>query len=262
MGERFGFRPGDYRGRAVYGAQARRGPRGRRAGGDERRGDGRLRRELPAQTRHAEGLHRDVLARFRPLRAGRPHAPGCDQYDLLLQGGEAFARECFGEEAVWIPYIRPGFALSVQVGGAVKNNPEVKFVLLAKHGLVTWGDTHEESYGRTIEAINRAAQFVAGRAGEPFGGTKVEPLAPHRREALLAKVLPALRGALSSGTRGGVAQDTARGLHLRRGPRFRLRARLGGSLPGRRGVPGSPGQDEGQTPLGGLRPRERGRGRA
>ena len=115
------------------------------------------------------------------------------------QGGEAFARECFGEEAAWIPYIRPGFALSVQVGEAVKNNPEVKFVLLAKHGLVTWGDTHEESYARTIEAINRAAQFVAGRAGEPFGGRTVEPLAPHRREALLAKVLPALRGALSSG---------------------------------------------------------------
>ncbi|HET6661446.1 MAG TPA: class II aldolase/adducin family protein, partial [Rubrobacter sp.] len=65
-------------------------------------------------------------------------------------GGEAFARECFGEEAVWIRYIRPGFALSAQVGEAVKNNPDAKFVLLAKHGLVTWGDTHEESYARTI----------------------------------------------------------------------------------------------------------------
>ncbi|HZC19678.1 MAG TPA: SDR family NAD(P)-dependent oxidoreductase, partial [Rubrobacteraceae bacterium] len=62
------------------------------------------------------------------------------------------------------------------------------------------GDTHEESYGRTIEAINRAAEFVASRAGEPFGGKKVEPLAPDRREALLAEILPALRGALSSGT--------------------------------------------------------------
>ena len=115
------------------------------------------------------------------------------------RGGEDLARECFGEEAVWIPYIRPGFTLSKQVGEAVKNNPDAKFVLLAKHGLVTWGDTHEESYGRTIEAINRAAEFVSGRAGEPFGGRKVEPPAPERREALLAEVLPALRGALSSG---------------------------------------------------------------
>jgi len=116
------------------------------------------------------------------------------------EDGESLAAECFGDEAVWIPYIRPGFTLSKQVGEAVKNNPDAKFVLLAKHGLVTWGDTHQESYGRTIEAINRAARFVAGRAGEPFGGKKVEPPAPDRREALLAEVLPALRGALLSGT--------------------------------------------------------------
>jgi rhamnulose-1-phosphate aldolase/alcohol dehydrogenase len=116
------------------------------------------------------------------------------------EGGEELARECFGEEAVWIPYIRPGFTLSKQVGEAVTNNPNARFILLAKHGLVTWGDTHEESYGRTIEAINRAAEFVAGRAGEPFGGRTVEPPAPERREELLAKLLPALRGALSSGS--------------------------------------------------------------
>src|ERR687894_737783 len=115
-------------------------------------------------------------------------------------GGEALATECFGEEAVWIPYIRPGFTLSKQVGEAVRSNPNVRFILLAKHGLVTWGETHEESYGRTIEAINRAAEFVASRAGEPFGGRSVEPLTPERRVALLAEVLPTLRGALSSGS--------------------------------------------------------------
>jgi rhamnulose-1-phosphate aldolase/alcohol dehydrogenase len=116
------------------------------------------------------------------------------------EGGEALATECFGEEAVWIPYIRPGFTLSKQVGEAVRSNPNVRFILLAKHGLVTWGETHEESYERTIEAINRAAEFVASRAGEPFGGRAVEPLPSERRESLLAVVLPALRGALSSGS--------------------------------------------------------------
>src|SRR5215216_233531 len=115
------------------------------------------------------------------------------------ENGEGLARECFGEEAVWIPYIRPGFTLSKQVGEAVRDNPNARFVLLAKHGLVTWGDSAEESYGRTIVAINRAAEFVAGRAGEPFGGRKVEPPPQERREELLAEVLPALRGTLSSG---------------------------------------------------------------
>jgi rhamnulose-1-phosphate aldolase/alcohol dehydrogenase len=115
------------------------------------------------------------------------------------KGGEELAAECFGEDAVWIDYIRPGFTLSKQVGKAVRSNTNARFVLLAKHGLVTWGETHQESYGRTIEAINRAAEFVAQRGGEPFGGRSVKPLSPERREALLAEVLPALRGALSSG---------------------------------------------------------------
>ena len=61
------------------------------------------------------------------------------------ENGEELARECFGEEAVWIPYIRPGFTLSKQVGEAVSNNPGAKLVLLAKHGLVTWGDSSEEA---------------------------------------------------------------------------------------------------------------------
>ncbi|MDQ3792063.1 MAG: bifunctional aldolase/short-chain dehydrogenase [Actinomycetota bacterium] len=116
------------------------------------------------------------------------------------EGGEELAAECFGEEAFWIPYIRPGFTLSKQVGEAVRSNPNARFVLLAKHGLVTWGEAHEESYSKTIEAINRAAEFVASRAGEPFGGRTVEPLPSERREVLLAEVLPTLRGALSSGS--------------------------------------------------------------
>ena len=115
--------------------------------------------------------------------------------------GEELARECFGDEAVWIPYIRPGFTLSKQVGEAVRDNTQARFILLAKHGLVTWGETHEESYSRTIEAVNRAAGFVAERSeAQSFGGQGMEPLPAEEREALLAAVLPALRGAISGET--------------------------------------------------------------
>ncbi|MBA2691999.1 MAG: bifunctional aldolase/short-chain dehydrogenase [Rubrobacter sp.] len=115
------------------------------------------------------------------------------------ENGEALARECFGDEAVWIPYIRPGFTLSKQVGEAVKNNPNARFILLAKHGLVTWGETGEESYEDTIEAVNRAAEFLASRAGdkEPFGGARLPPMSREKRDELLAAALPALRGSLS-----------------------------------------------------------------
>src|SRR5262249_49385561 len=71
--------------------------------------------------------------------------------------GERLAEECFGPDAVWIPYLRPGFALSRLVAQALDAHPEARIVLLAKHGLVTWGESAEESYAATLEAINRAA---------------------------------------------------------------------------------------------------------
>jgi rhamnulose-1-phosphate aldolase/alcohol dehydrogenase len=113
--------------------------------------------------------------------------------------GERLAEECFGTDAVWIPYIRPGFALSKLVAEAVASSPAAGIVLLAKHGLVTWGATAAESYAATLDAINRAAAFVEERrsAAEPFGGAARAPLEHDRRVALLAEVMPALRGALS-----------------------------------------------------------------
>jgi len=112
--------------------------------------------------------------------------------------GERLAEECFGADAVWVPYIRPGFALSKLVAEAVAANPEAKMVLLAKHGLVTWGATAAESYAATLDAINRASAFVEAErtGGEPFGGAKRAALDDEGRVALLGEVLPALRGAL------------------------------------------------------------------
>src|SRR3954463_9188672 len=86
--------------------------------------------------------------------------------------GEALVAECFGHRAAWIPYIRPGFTLSKQVGAAVRENPGLRLVVLAKHGLVVWGDSAEEAYRRTIEVIDRAVAFVNERVGAAprFGG--------------------------------------------------------------------------------------------
>ena len=113
--------------------------------------------------------------------------------------GERLAEECFGSDALWIPYLRPGFALAKLVAEAVTDRPEAGIVLLAKHGLVTWGDTAEASYAATLDAINRAAAFAAERERDQraFGGSRLEPLAVAEREDLLADVLPSLRGAVS-----------------------------------------------------------------
>ncbi len=116
--------------------------------------------------------------------------------------GERLVHECFGDEAAWIPYIRPGFTLSKQVGEAVRANPDLKLVVLAKHGLIVWGDTAEEAYRRTIEVINQAVEFVNERTAgvARFGGRHpdADAVEDHGGASLLHELVPAIRGAVSS----------------------------------------------------------------
>jgi rhamnulose-1-phosphate aldolase/alcohol dehydrogenase len=122
--------------------------------------------------------------------------------------GERLVAECFGDEAAWIPYIRPGFTLAKQVGTAVRENSGLRLVVLAKHGLVVWGDSAEEAYRRTIAVINEAAEFVNARTAERprFGGSLATSF---DRRAVLRDVLPALRGAVSSEHSKILAVDTS-----------------------------------------------------
>ncbi|MES1247809.1 MAG: bifunctional aldolase/short-chain dehydrogenase [Actinomycetota bacterium] len=111
--------------------------------------------------------------------------------------GERLAAECFEGDAIWIPYLRPGFALSKLVGEAIRERPEAKLILLAKHGLVTWGDTAEAAYEATLDAVARAATFVEARRGSGTAEGRRPAIEPEERDELLAAVLPLLRGAVS-----------------------------------------------------------------
>jgi rhamnulose-1-phosphate aldolase/alcohol dehydrogenase len=121
--------------------------------------------------------------------------------------GERLLRECFGDGAAWIPYIRPGFTLSRQVGEAVRDNPDLKLVVLAKHGLIVWGESAEAAYRKTIEVINQAVSFVNERTGDAsrFGGRKLAAENPE----LLHDILPAIRGAVSSERAKVLTVDTS-----------------------------------------------------
>jgi rhamnulose-1-phosphate aldolase/alcohol dehydrogenase len=115
--------------------------------------------------------------------------------------GRALVAECFGDSAAWIEYIRPGFTLAKQVGEAVRADPDLRLVVLAKHGLVVWGQTAREAYEQTVAACNEAAELVNSRSEGTgrFGGPAANgALSADARAAALEQVLPALRGAVSS----------------------------------------------------------------
>jgi rhamnulose-1-phosphate aldolase/alcohol dehydrogenase len=115
--------------------------------------------------------------------------------------GRELIRECFGDAAAWVDYIRPGFTLAKQVGSAVRENPGLGLVVLGKHGLVVWGETAKEAYERTVAVCSQAADFVNGRAGGAvrFGGAGAGTrLDLEQRRQTLQAILPVLRGAVSS----------------------------------------------------------------
>lgn len=122
-------------------------------------------------------------------------------YFACAADGQRLATDCFGEKLIWIPYRRPGFGLAREVALAVRAKPEARLVILAKHGLITWGETDAECSASTLATIAQARNFVeaqiaqAGRA--VFGGPRVTPLPQPERHALAVQIAPVLRGLVS-----------------------------------------------------------------
>jgi len=113
--------------------------------------------------------------------------------------GKEIARDIFGDRFVWVPYIRPGFKLSKMIAEGVTANPKAELVLMEKHGLVTWGETSEACYAKTIAVINEAEAYIDARVNEwkMFGGAKYDPLPADVRKSIAAQVMPVVRGAVS-----------------------------------------------------------------
>jgi rhamnulose-1-phosphate aldolase/alcohol dehydrogenase len=114
----------------------------------------------------------------------------------------------FGREVVWLDYQRPGFAMSKRIAELLEEHPGARAVLLAKHGLVTWGETSEESYRATLELVTRSAEALvrAGDGGFGLGGWSVRPAADKEAERLLVAALPALRGELLADAPGVILE--------------------------------------------------------
>lgn len=123
-------------------------------------------------------------------------------YFACAADGESLARDCFGDALIWIPYRRPGFGLAREVALAVRAKPDAKLVILAKHGLITWGEADEDCYATTMRTIAYARDYVEARitrANRPvFGGLRVSPLASEACHTIAAQIAPVLRGLVSA----------------------------------------------------------------
>ncbi len=113
--------------------------------------------------------------------------------------GQSAAHDIWHGAVGWLSWQRPGFDLGLRLRRYVADNPNLRGVVLAGHGLICWGDTSQSCYENTLQLVGDAARYLNERLGRraAFGGVRVAPLPHDERFRLAADLMPKLRGLMS-----------------------------------------------------------------
>jgi rhamnose utilization protein RhaD (predicted bifunctional aldolase and dehydrogenase)/NAD(P)-dependent dehydrogenase (short-subunit alcohol dehydrogenase family) len=124
------------------------------------------------------------------------HSHALDVLALVDQeDSENLMRQVFGNRVGYLPYIMPGFLLAKAAASQFRRDPQVEGLVLSKHGLVSFGDTARQSYARTVELNNLAADFVQKNRRRPVF---ISLEWPGKEIASQADIAPILRGCLAN----------------------------------------------------------------
>ena len=121
------------------------------------------------------------------------------------------SRECFGDEAAWIPYIRPGFTL-VQAGrrgGARQPGPEARRARQARPGRVGRHAPRRPTGARSRSSTRPSRSSTSAPATRRASAARSRR-ADARSRSSLRELLPAIRGAVSSERAKVLTVDTSR----------------------------------------------------
>lgn len=108
--------------------------------------------------------------------------------------GEARIREIYGDDVMIVPYVMPGFELAKVCARRFKAEakPSTIGIVLLKHGLFSFGETAEESYGRMISLVERAEAYLRQR-----GAWELPPISPLGHIGPMRAHLAELRGQIA-----------------------------------------------------------------
>src|SRR5699024_11075414 len=95
------------------------------------------------------------------------------------------------------------------IAESVEKNPKAEFVIMEKHGLVTWGDTSNESYDNTICVMQEAEEYMSSKYNNhiKIGELKIDEISEADRREILYKILPIIRGQVSENQKMIVTYD-------------------------------------------------------
>ena len=124
------------------------------------------------------------------------HSHALDVLALVDQEDcEGLTRRVFGDRVGYVPYNMPGFALAKAAAREYRRNPQIEGLVLGKHGLVSFGDTARQSYARTVELNNLAADFVQKNRRRPVF---ISLPRPGKEVARQEDIAPILRGCVAN----------------------------------------------------------------
>jgi rhamnose utilization protein RhaD (predicted bifunctional aldolase and dehydrogenase)/NAD(P)-dependent dehydrogenase (short-subunit alcohol dehydrogenase family) len=112
--------------------------------------------------------------------------------------------EALGPKAALLAYQTPGLSLAKGVSEAFGTNPGVEAVVVAQHGIFTFGEDARTAYGRMIDYVGRAEAFLKKKA--PRKRLEASPAGwkmPEGMVSAIARLNQAVRGACAFRSPGG-----------------------------------------------------------
>ena len=106
--------------------------------------------------------------------------------------GDEHVRAALGADIPILPYVPPGFRLSLEVDRAATG---ARAMVWTHHGIIVWGETARESYERMIDLVSRAEDYLRSRATRVLRA--VQPVEEAEVARRLAKIAPLVRGRLA-----------------------------------------------------------------
>jgi len=102
-------------------------------------------------------------------------------------------REILGDKVAILPWIMPGFPLAKALAECYETQPGLEAIVLRNHGIFTFAEDAETSYGRMIHYVSLAEAYLQSR--QPVSSALPEVGPDDRLDG--AMILPLLRGALT-----------------------------------------------------------------
>jgi rhamnose utilization protein RhaD (predicted bifunctional aldolase and dehydrogenase)/NAD(P)-dependent dehydrogenase (short-subunit alcohol dehydrogenase family) len=112
--------------------------------------------------------------------------------------------EALGPKAAVLAYQTPGLSLAKGVSEAFEANPGVEAVVVAQHGIFTFGEDARTAYERMMDYVDRAEAFIKRKAPRKMleaspAGWKI----PEGMVSTIARLNQAVRGACAFRSPGG-----------------------------------------------------------